>query len=161
MEQIQEQFSVLIKAQYIKDLSFENPNSPASLFAGSAENPSNTDVKINVGSTKIDEEGHYESLISLVVESKVGDQAIYLMELHYAGLFHIEGIKSPEQLERILYIYCPEMLFPFARSIIANTILDGGFLPVMLAPVNFAALYEQNKNRKKEEAKSTSESKEI
>ncbi len=127
-----------IVAQYIKDLSFENPNSPDS-FRANEEAPK-TDVGIDVQAKKREEPDHYEADIKLVVTSKRGDDVVFLIELIYGGVFVIKNI-APENLQPMLLIECPRMLFPFARRIIADVARDGGFPPLMIDPIDFGALY--------------------
>ncbi|TNE41629.1 MAG: protein-export chaperone SecB [Alphaproteobacteria bacterium] len=131
------QFRVL--AQYIKDLSFENPGAPGSLRK-SDEQPK-TDVSIDVQARRGTED-EYEAEIKLNVSSKRGDETLFIIELVYAGVFVIKNIPE-ESLQPVLLIECPRLLFPFARNILANVARDGGFPPLMLDPIDFATLYRQ------------------
>lgn len=129
-----------IVAQYTKDLSFENIN-PVSDIVPSNEQP-NIDVQLKVNVQKTDKEDIYQ--VDLVTEVNAGlkDKKLFILELSYVGKFIIKGFEQ-NMMDPILYIECPRLLFPFARSIIASAVNEGGFPPLYLAPVNFAELYQQ------------------
>ena len=129
-------------AQYVKDLSFENPNAPASLQSN--ERPQ-IDVTINVNARRVGDEG-YEVELKTSVTAKQGDKNAFIVELLYAGLFGIRNL-AEENVEPFLLIECPRLIFPFARRIIADATRDGGFPPLMLDPVDFAYLYQQQKGQ--------------
>ena len=132
-----------ISAQYVKDLSFENISS-ASQLAGSEKQP-NIDIELKV---EVNKGGHSNTyIVSLItnIQAKL-DKPLFIMDLNYTGEFVIEGF-SEELLTPVLYVECPRLLFPFARSIIANTVADGGFPPLYLAPVNFVELFQQQHGR--------------
>jgi preprotein translocase subunit SecB len=126
-------------AQYVKDLSFENPNSPA-IFQSQAQ--PRIDVQINVGTVVVAEDVH-EVAMKLEVRA-VGDGEItaFAVELVYAGLFGVRNVPA-EQLQPFLYGEAPRLLFPFARRIIAETVRDGNFPPMLLDPIDFGAMYMQ------------------
>lgn len=134
------QRQIVINAQYIKDLSFENPGAPGSLV-GNKENPK-IDVSVDVQIQKL-AESSFE--VTLVVSANAGikDKKLFLVELSYAGIFSINV--PEEELEPVLMIYCPNMLFPYARRIVSDSVRDGGFPPLMLDPIDFAMLYQQHK----------------
>lgn len=128
-----------VLGQYIKDLSFENPNAPRSMMA-LAQQPA-VNIQFNVNAKPLTGTD-YE--VELVVEGKAQHEQMVLfsIELVYAGIFRLGDV--PEDMaQQIVLIECPRMLFPFARYIIANTIRDGGFPPLMIDPVDFVALYQQ------------------
>jgi len=131
------QMQVRVVGQYIKDLSFENPNI-TKLLAGPPDNP-NLKLEINVAAADIGQ-GVHESAIQFKAEavSKLG--TIYELEMVYAGLFKVENA-PPEALEPLLHINGPALLFPFVRRIVADLTREGGFPPLLLDPVDFAALY--------------------
>lgn len=129
------QFRIL--AQYIKDLSFENPNAPDSL-RGSEEQPT-TDVGIDV-QAKRREADEFEATIRLNISSRRADQVSFILELEYAGIFMVKNVPD-ESLQPLLLIECPRMLFPFLRRVVADVTRDGGYPPLMLDPIDFAALY--------------------
>ncbi len=135
----------IINAQYLKDLSFENPNAPDSLRNA----PGNPTFKIDadVKSKELPDHGQniYEVELSIKCETKTGEKILFLVEGIYNGIFTIENADS-EILEKILLIECPKFLFPFLRSIIANCSREAGFPPLMIAPLDFIGMYEKRKN---------------
>jgi preprotein translocase subunit SecB len=136
-----QQVQVRIAGQYIKDLSFENPNI-GKLITAPPESP-NLDVEINVGITNLGP-NLYESAIEFQARAKAKDLVIYEFEIVYAGAFHIEN--APEQaLEPMLFVNCPALLFPFLRRIVADMTREGGFPPLLLDPVDFGSLYMRKK----------------
>jgi len=130
---------VQILAQYAKDISFENPMAPQSLRSGQQQ-PS-ISLNVDVAARKI-EEGVSE--VSLRVEAKAEreGEVAFICELVYAGLFRFVNIPDNE-LQPFLLIEGPRLLFPFARNIVADLVRDGGFPPLMMEPIDFAALYRQ------------------
>ena len=125
-------------AQYVKDLSFENPNAPRSLAPQAT--PPNISVQVNVNARDL-APGEYE--VDLSLEGKAGEDEglLFNFELVYSGVFRLANI--PEQhIHQVIMIECPRLLFPFARSILANAVRDGGFPPFLLQPIDFAALYQ-------------------
>jgi preprotein translocase subunit SecB len=137
-----------VLAQYTKDLSFENPNAPASL-APQEQQPS-INIQINVNANKL---ADTEFEVTLMVEGKAesGSQVMFSFELAYAGVFRIANVPD-ENLHPLVMIECPRLLFPFAREIIATAVRDGGFPPLMLDPVDFVGLYRQNMERQQAQA---------
>ena len=134
----QAQFSVL--GQFIKDLSFESPNTPESL-RGPGDDP-NLQVNVTVEADKIDG-GIYEVLINFEADATNKAGAIYKLELVYGGLFRLENM--PDHIKHpVLFVNCPTLLFPFLRRIVADLTREGGFPPLMLDPIDFASLYKQN-----------------
>jgi preprotein translocase subunit SecB len=134
----QPQLNVL--AQYVKDLSFESPNSPQSL-QGPGENPQ-LKVGVNVNAAPKGEEA-YEVTLNLEVHAKSDNGIIYNVEMVYGGLFRLRGVPQ-NLLQPVLFVDCPTLLFPFLRRALADVIRDGGFPPLMLDPIDFARLYAQN-----------------
>ena len=128
-----------ILAQYIKDLSFENPNAPGSLQP--QEQPK-LDINVNVGAQPIGE-NQFEVVLTLTASAKTSAMTVFAIELVYGGLFRIVGVPQ-EHLHPFVLIECPRMLFPFARNILAEASRNGGFPPLMIDPIDFAALYRQN-----------------
>jgi preprotein translocase subunit SecB len=140
---------VRVLGQYIKDLSFENPN-VKKLLGGSTDKP-NLRVEVNVGFGKLADKV-FESTIDFKAEAVSNAGTIYDLEIAYAGLFQIENM--PEQaLEPFLLINCPSLLFPFLRRLVADLTREGGFPPLLLDPFDFAGLYVQRQQRKSGEAK--------
>ncbi|MDR2157902.1 MAG: protein-export chaperone SecB [Holosporaceae bacterium] len=128
-----------IIAQYIKDLSFENINS-ISQMESSGEQPQ-IDVQLKVNIEKMKKPNEFSISLLTEINAKL-DKPLFILELDYAGEFIIDGFPK-EMMDPILYVECPRLLFPFARSIIANVVGEGGFPPLYLAPVNFMDLYQQ------------------
>ena len=129
-----------IRTIYIKDASFEAPNSPAVFMSGDNQQPQ-IQMNIAVNSNSLGED-NYEVVLTTTVEAKFGDKTGFLVELHQAGVFTIGGFK-PEELGPMLGMYCPNVLFPYAREAVSNLVAKGGFPQLMLSPVNFEALYHQ------------------
>jgi preprotein translocase subunit SecB len=124
-----------IVAQYIKDLSFENPGAPAGLTARPQ-----IEFGVDLQARRGDAE-HFEVELKLRVTAKSEDKALFLLELAYAGLFRLVNIPEAA-LQQILLIQAPFMLFPFARRIVADVVRDGGMPPLMIEPIDFVALYQ-------------------
>jgi preprotein translocase subunit SecB len=130
--------TIRVMGQYVKDLSFENPNAPASLRGGAQPQ---IDVAVDVRATPL-EQNTFE--VELVLNAK-GDRdggPLFIAELTYGGMFLIENMDERAR-DAFLLIEGPRLLFPFARRILADATRDGGFPPLMLEPIDFAALYRQ------------------
>lgn len=134
------QAQLTVLAQYIKDLSFENPGAPQSL-QGPGQNPQ-LKVGVNVHVQARAEEA-YEVSLNLEVHAKSDSGVIYNVELVYGGLFHLRNIPQ-NLLQPVLSVDCPTILFPFMRRVLADVVRDGGFPPLMLDPIDFGRLYTQN-----------------
>ena len=130
-------------AQYIKDFSFENPNAPNSLMQ--PQQQPQIAIQINVNPNQL---SNTDFEVELKVEGKaeLTGTVLFAFDLNYAGVFRLTNI-PPENLGPLLMIECPRLLFPFAREIIATSVRDGGFPPLMLDPVDFVGLYRQNMER--------------
>lgn len=124
---------------YTKDLSFESPVTPA-VFTQQWQPKLSVDLNTRSGS--IDEEGNFEVVLSITVTAKMEEETAFLIEVHQAGVFLVRGFQ-PEELKRILGTAAPNVLFPYAREAIDAICIKGGFPPLMLAPVNFEAVYQQ------------------
>ena len=127
-----------VVAQYIKDLSFENPNAPQSM-AG-AQQPQIA-IQINVNAKPL-QGGDVEVELKLDGKAETGTTLMFSFELVYAAVFRIQNVPQ-EAMNPILLIECPRLLFPFAREIIATTVRNGGFPPLLLDPVDFVGLYRK------------------
>ena len=139
------QFRVLV--QYVKDLSFENPNAPSSLV----QRPGKPDISVHVDLNARRLSGEqFETELKLAVESKQEGQVQFIVELVYAGLFLIQGVAA-ENLEPLLLIECPRIIFPFARRILSDVVRDGGFPLLNIEPIDFATIYRQQLQRRAEE----------
>jgi preprotein translocase subunit SecB len=128
-----------ILTQYVKDLSFENPEAPDSLRGGSAA-PA-IDIGIDVQARTLSE-NTFEVVININGKASREDKITFIAELSYGGVFQLNNVAENER-EPFLLIECPRLLFPFARRILADTTRDGGFPPLMLDPVDFAGLFRQ------------------
>nr|WP_295370618.1 protein-export chaperone SecB [uncultured Sphingosinicella sp.] len=125
-------------SQYVKDLSFENPNAPA---VYQWESQPEIDVQFNIGAQQLNEEVHEVSL-KIEIGARAEGKTAFQVELVYAGLFALKNV-PPEQLQPFMLAEAPRLLFPFARRVVADAIRDGGFPPLMLDPIDFGALYMQ------------------
>lgn len=130
---------IIVNAQYIKDLSFENPAAPSSLLPQDA--PPKIELTVDIQAQKLQEEV-FEVSLHITAKASVEKGTLFLLDLTYAGIFTIGEIPD-NQKELVLLVYCPTMIFPFARRIIADVSRDGGFPPLMIDPVDFAALYHR------------------
>lgn len=132
-----------INAQYIKDFSFENPRAPASLRPQSAQ--PRIDVNVDVQAAKVaKDEEVYEVILKITATGKTESEPLFLADLTYAGLFVLQNMDE-DALHATLLVDCPRLLFPFARAIVADATRDGGFPPLLIQPVDFAAMYRQSK----------------
>lgn len=134
----EQQFAV--QKIYLKDVSFESPNSPQVFNEGEWKPEIN--VQINTSNSNVTE-GLYEVVLNITVTATQDNKTAFLAELKQAGLFAMSGF-SDENIGGMLGAYCPETLFPFAREALAELIAKGGFPQLLLAPVNFNALYAQH-----------------
>lgn len=132
--------SLMVKAQYVKDFSFENPGAPEILATLQSDPDVNINVNVEVGRLN---NGDFEVILSIAADAKADTKQIFLAELSYAGVFAIDESVPEEQHGPILLIECPRLLFPFARNIIADATREGGFPPLMMQPIDFIALYQQ------------------
>ncbi len=129
-----------VNAQYIKDLSFESPNVLRIMTQPSSQMP---EVSFNLGVQAVGVgPDSYEVTLSVRAEAKRDGIVAFIVELAYAGIFTITGIPQ-EQIEPVLFIEGPRMLFPFARAIVADLTRDGGYTPLMLNPIDFVDLYRR------------------
>jgi len=130
-----------VLAQYIKDFSFENPNSPRSLAASQTQPGINIQINVGVGQLAPTD---FEVSLKLEGKAESADPAMLLFafDLTFSGVFRIQNVPQ-EQLHPVVMIECPRLLFPFAREIVASAVRGGGFPPLLLDPVDFVALYQQ------------------
>ncbi len=129
---------LMVLAQYIKDLSFENPNAPASLQQSTQPQ---INISVNVTANPISDTD-VEVELRLEGKAEANGSVMFNIELVFAGAFRIQNIPQ-DQLQPIMLIECPRLLFPFAREIVATAVRNGGFPPLMLDPIDFVALYQQ------------------
>ena len=128
----------LIQRVYLKDLSLEQPNSPAILF--SQEQPA-VDIQLGVGAEQVTD-GVVEVTVTATITAKIDDKTLFLVEAKQGGLFEIRNI-PPEQLSPLVSIACPQIVYPYLRGNVADVIQRAGFPPVHLAEINFQAMFEQ------------------
>ncbi len=134
-----QQPSLNVVAQYVKDFSFENPKAPDSLRQGGGS-PQIT-VGVNVSSRQRSG-AEYEVDLKMEVAAQSGDERVFHIELVYGGLFRVQNVPQ-QHMHPFIMIECPRLLFPFARQIVADAAVRGGFPPLMIDPIDFVALYQQ------------------
>ena len=130
-----------IEKVYVKDLSLEIPNAPQVFLEREAPQ---VDIQLHHNSTGI-EEGVYQTTLTVTVTAKVNDKTLFLVEAAQAGIFVARNIPAQE-LEAVLGIACPNILFPYVREVISDTVVRAGFPPVILSPVNFEAIYQAQRD---------------
>jgi preprotein translocase subunit SecB len=135
--QAQAQFRIV--AQYTKDFSFENPNAPQFMLQPPAQPRMN--IQINVNPRQLSNTD-FEVELKLDGKAETNGSVLFAFDLTYAGVFHVQGIPQ-ESVGPLIMIECPRLLFPFAREIIASSVIAGGFPPLLLDPIDFVALYQQ------------------
>ncbi len=140
----QQQFS--IQKIFIKDVSFESPNSPE-VFTEAEWQPE-VNVQINT-EAKVMNAGLHEVVLTVTITAKQQKKTAFLVEVKQSGLFQMDGFPQ-EQLGGMLGAYCPEILFPYAREAISDLVAKGGFPQMLLSPVNFNALYMQHQQQQAE-----------
>jgi preprotein translocase subunit SecB len=127
-----------IEKVYVKDLSLEVPNAPEVFL--NRENP-NVQIQLQTEGKAV-QDGVYDVTLTVTVTATIGDKTMFLVEARQAGIFQIRNVPQ-DDLQPILGIACPNILFPYARETVSDSINRAGFPPVILAPVNFEALYQQ------------------
>jgi preprotein translocase subunit SecB len=128
--------SIRILAQYVKDLSFENPRAPQSLLG---EGAPKIDLEVELSAQRLDAQ-QFQLEMKLSVGATRGEDVAFQVELVYGGVFQLENI-GDQDLEQAVLIECPRYLFPFARQVIAHVTAEGGFPPFRMEPLDFAAIY--------------------
>lgn len=138
-----------MQKMYIKDLSFENPNAP-NIFLVRNQEPK-VDFNLQVNSRKIDED-HWEVALAItakIMDKNADDTVMFVVEIEHCGVFLLKNI-PPEHVRRVLAVDCPIMLFPYTRQVVTQVSVDGGFMPFLMEPINFIALYENAQRQSKE-----------
>ena len=130
-----------IEKVYVKDLSLEIPNAPQVFLEREAPQ---VDIQLHHNSTGV-EEGVYQTVLTVTVTAKVKDKTMFLVEVAQAGIFVARNIPAQE-LEAVLGIACPNILFPYVREVISDLVVRAGFPPVVLSPVNFEAIYQAQRD---------------
>jgi preprotein translocase subunit SecB len=149
-EKLNGNMPLTIHAQYIKDMSFENPNAPASLKTKEGGAPI-MDVNVNMDMEPMADKGMFEVTLKVIMSAKRDETTLFLAELVYGVVASIDEKVPDQHIHPLLMIEVPKMAFPFARQILCDAVIDGGFPPLLLNPVDFEALYiQQYKKAEKE-----------
>ncbi|WP_306605403.1 protein-export chaperone SecB [Azonexus sp.] len=147
MEQNEQQPVFGIEKLYVKDLSVEVPNSPEIFLEQEAPQ---VGVQLNTSGRGVGE-GVYEVVLTVTVTAKIGEKTVFLVEVGQAGIFRIVNVPE-EQLEPLVAIACPNVLFPYAREAVSDAVTRAGFQPIVLQPVNFESMYMQRMQEQQEAA---------
>jgi preprotein translocase subunit SecB len=135
-----------IEKLYVKDLSLEVPGAPQIFRQREAPQ---VDVSMNNAANKIDD-GHYEVVINITITAKIKEATVFLVETAYGGVFQIRNVPESE-IETVLGVTCPNILFPYLREVVSETISRAGFPPVILHPMNFEAIFKATKEKSENE----------
>lgn len=139
-----------IEKLYMKDLSLEIPHAPQIFLE---RDTPQIDMQLNAQTEKIDDEV-YEVVITATVTTKIGEKVMFLIEVKQAGIFRLSNLPA-DDIEPVLAVLCPNILFPYLRETVSSTAVRAGFAPVLLNPVNFDMLYQQHKLEKAQAAATT------
>ena len=131
-----------IEKVYVKDLSLEIPNAPQIFLEREAPQ---VDIQLHHNSNAI-EDGVYQTMLTVTVTAKIGEKTLFLVEATQAGIFVARNI-PPGELDAVLGIACPNILFPYVREVVSDTVVRAGFPPVILSPVNFEAIYQNQREQ--------------
>ncbi|WP_374567885.1 protein-export chaperone SecB [Ideonella sp.] len=126
-----------LQRMYLKDLSLEQPNSPQILLE---QQQPQVDIQLGMQAESI-ADGMFEVSVTATVTTKVGDRTLFLVEAKQAGIFEIRNLPS-EQVQGVLGVVCPQMIYPYLRAIVSDVCTRAGFPPILLAEVNFQAMFE-------------------
>ena len=140
MSQPQNQPVFSIEKVYVKDLSLEIPNAPQAFLEREAPT---VDIQLHHNSAGV-EDGIYQTVLTVTVTAKVAERTLFLVEVGQAGIFSIRNVPANE-VDAILGIACPNILFPYVREVVSDVVTRAGFPPVVLNPVNFEAIYQQSR----------------
>ncbi|MCR6629469.1 MAG: protein-export chaperone SecB [Magnetospirillum sp.] len=143
---------LVVNGQYVKDLSFEVPGAPA-IFGEMQNQSPNIPIHVDINAAQL-HENSFEVTLHLKVEARLNDnRPVFIVELAYGGIFTVNV--APEHLQAMLLIECPRLLFPFARTIVADLTRDGGFPPLMIQPIDFVQLFRARMEAAQQEAQGT------
>ena len=131
-----------IQRMYLKDLSLEQPNSPQILLE---QQQPQVEINLGMGAESV-ADGIYEVAVTATVTTKVGDKTLFLVEAKQAGIFEIRNVPD-DQLQGIIGIVCPQMVYPYLRAIVSDICTRAGFPPILLTEVNFQAMFEAQQQR--------------
>lgn len=147
--QTQAPIKMNVLAQFVRDMSFENILAQK---GGAGDMQPDVQVQVNLDAKKRNADHQFEVTLKLNVTSKAkeGDAVLFILELDYAGVFHIENVPD-DQMHPFLLIECPRMLFPFVRRVVSDVTRDGGFPPLNLETIDFVALYRNELMRRQQE----------
>lgn len=126
-----------LQRMYLKDMSLEQPNSPQILLE---QQPPQVDIQLSLGAGSV-ADGIYEVTVTATVSAKIGERTVFLIEAKQAGIYEIRNLPA-EQVQGILSVVCPQMIYPYLRAIVSDLCTRAGFPPILLAEVNFQAMYE-------------------
>ncbi len=126
-----------VEKLFVKDLSIEVPNAPRIYLE---RDPPQIEIQMNNAANPIDD-GYYVVLLTVTVTAKLGDKSVFLVEATQGGVFQIRNVPQPE-MEVVLGVTCPNILFPYVREVISDAVVRAGFPPVVLAPMNFEAIHQ-------------------
>lgn len=144
-----QQQQIIFHAQYVRDMSFENPRAPDSLKGSQTQ--LQTEVGFNIGSREVEEhQGQklYETILKLVATGKRGEDTVYIAEVEYGAVVSLPGI-SDNLLRAMLHVEVPRLLFPFARQQIFNLVQDGGHPPLLMPPIDFVGFFQEQMAKEK------------
>ena len=141
---------IVVRAQYIRDLSFENPN-PVAAFTMSEKNQPSISVNIQAKAQDLGE-SNFEVVLEVRIDAKQEDDVMFIVELSYGGIVTVGSQIPKDDVHRTIMVQTPYLLFPFARNVIADMTRDSGYPPLLLAPVDFDALYDQQQSMPQEES---------
>ena len=126
-----------VVAQYIKDLSFENPGATSNL-----QGRPQIELGVDLNAARLADQDMFEVELKIRVDAKGDGRSLFLLEVAYAGVFRLTNVPDTGTQQMILLIQAPHMLFPFVRRIVADVVRDGGMPPLMIEPIDFLALYQ-------------------
>jgi len=134
---------------YLKDLSFESPNVPEAFFIQNIE--PTVDMKLKLNNNKVDD-SHWEVSmeISATIKDTKSDKVMFIIEIEHAGAFLLQNIPD-EYLQQVLHVDCPTIIFPYTRQIASQASVDGGFMPFLMEPMNFAGMYQSKMQQEQEQ----------
>ena len=141
------QQQLVLQRVYLKDLSFESPGAP-DIFRKQYQPQVNLELRTRSNAM---DEGNFEVVLTITITAKIEEDTAFLVEVQQAGVFYVKGIEGDE-LRRILGVYCPNVLFPYARESIDTIVTKGTFPALMLAQVNFEGLYAQALQQSQQQA---------
>lgn len=142
--------AIRVLAQYVRDLSFENPGAPNSLREQGAQ--PKIDLQLDVNARRLEEEGLFEVGLRVNARSTRDDGSVlFIVELDYAGLFGFANVPA-DAIEQLVLVECPRLLLPFAREIVATATRNGGFPPLLIDPMDFGALYASQRQAQQQTA---------